>query len=60
MSTKNKDQKPGKEAVKATAAPKPMPNQPRWSGLGGGNTGVKKPSAVHGRMPTGRGSARGR
>lgn len=59
MDTKDKDDKPVKEAEKSIKAPKPMPSQPRWPGLGG-NPGAKKPNSVHSRMPTGRGSARGR
>lgn len=61
MDTKDKDQKQGKEVEVATPAkpPKPLPKQQRWGGLGG-NSGIKNAKAVHSRMPTGRGSARGR
>ncbi|AEC19058.1 hypothetical protein PT7_0518 [Pusillimonas sp. T7-7] len=58
MDKKDKDQKQGQEAVKP-ANSKPALKQPRWPGLAG-NSGIKSAKSVHGRMPTGRGSARGR
>ncbi|WP_323016532.1 hypothetical protein [Castellaniella sp.] len=59
MDTKDKDQKPGQEAAKPANNSKPALKQPRWPGLGG-NSGIKNAKSVHGRMLTGRGSARGR
>lgn len=56
MDEKDKDQK--QEAVKL-AKPKLVPKQPRWPGQGG-NSGIKNAKSAHSRMPTGRGSARGR
>ena len=56
MDKKDKDRM--QEAVKP-ANPKAVPKQPRWPGLGG-NSGIKSAKSVHSRMPTGRGSARGR
>lgn len=56
MDKKDKDQQ--QEAAKP-ANTRTVPKQPRWPGLGG-NSGIKNAKSVHGRMPTGRGSARGR
>lgn len=58
MDKKEKDQKQDQEVVKPVSS-KPALKQPRWPGLGG-NSGIKNARSVHGRMPTGRGSARGR
>jgi hypothetical protein len=58
MDNKDKDQKQDPEAVKP-ASSRPALKQARWAGLGG-NAGIKNSKSVHNRMPTGRGSARGR
>ena len=61
MDKKDDDQKQDQTAV-VPANAKPVLKQPRWPGLGGnsGKSGLKNAKSVHGRMQTGRGSARGR
>ncbi|NYT64885.1 hypothetical protein H0A58_02740 [Alcaligenaceae bacterium] len=58
MDKKDNDLKSEQELVKPVSS-KPVPKQPRWPGMGG-NSGIKNAKSVHGRMPTGRGAARGR
>jgi len=58
MDKKDEDQKQDNAAVKP-AMTKPALKQPRWPGLGG-NSGVKNARSAPGRMPVGRGAARGR
>ncbi len=58
MEKKDKDQNQGQEPVKPERV-KPALKQPRWPGQGSGS-GIKNAKSVHGRMQTGRGSARGR
>ncbi len=48
-----------KPEAEKPAGPKAPMKQARWSGMGG-NSGAKNSKSVHSRMPTGRGSARGR
>lgn len=58
MDKKDEGQKQDQAAAKP-AISKPVLKQPPWPGLGG-NSGIKNAKYVHGRMQTGRGSARGR
>ncbi|MBP6020933.1 MAG: hypothetical protein KA735_15725 [Burkholderiaceae bacterium] len=58
MDKKDEDQKKDQTTVKPVIS-KPALKQPRWPGMGG-NSGIKNAKSVHGRMQTGRGSARGR
>ncbi|NYT86831.1 hypothetical protein H0A62_14595 [Pusillimonas harenae] len=59
MEKKDDDQAVDKPEVAKPASSRPALKQPRWPGLGG-NSGMKNSKSVHGRVPTGRGSARGR
>lgn len=59
MEKKDEDKTVAKPEAVKPASQRPAPNQPRWPGLGG-NSGMKNSKSVQGRMPTGRGSARGR
>ena len=59
MDKKDDDQVVEKPDAVKPASTKPVMKQARWPGFGG-NSGLKNSKSVHSRMPTGRGSARGR
>lgn len=59
MEKKNDDQAAAKPEPTKLASAKLALKQARWPGMGG-SSGIKNSKAVHSRMPTGRGSARGR
>jgi hypothetical protein len=59
MERKDDDHAAVKPEAEKPASSRPALKQARWPGLGG-KSAIKNSTSVHSRMPTGRGSARGR